>query len=173
MSSTEKYNPAQVINRETGASLTVMFNPKELSVDKSVSWTPKEGSESDVPVVEFGKPSPANLSVTLHFDTFEKNEDVYGKYVQQLESYALVDSEKKRPPLCAFAWSNFVFTGVITSLGVKYTKFGDDGKRVRAEVALKMMAASEATKGKTGGAGGGGSAGGSSSAGAGGAGTSR
>ena len=40
-----------------------------LKVEKQVQWTQKEGAMTDEPPEEFTKPTPANLTVTLHFDT--------------------------------------------------------------------------------------------------------
>ena len=133
--------------KEIGVTVKAMFNPKELSIEKSVSWTPKEGSQSDEPPAEFSKPTPANLSVTLYFDTYEEGGDVYAKYVHDLELLAMVIKDKKRPPHCLFVWGKQIFQGVITSLTQKYTMFLSDGTRVRCECAVKMMAASSAETG--------------------------
>lgn len=133
--------------KEIGVTVKAMFNPKELSIEKSVSWTPKEGSQSDEPPAEFSKPTPANLSVTLYFDTYEEGGDVYAKYVHDLELLAMVIADKKRPPHCLFVWGKQIFQGVITSLTQKYTMFLSDGTRVRCECAVKMMAASSAETG--------------------------
>jgi hypothetical protein len=62
---------AQLIAKEVGVSLNVCFNPKELSVEKSASWEPQD-KVNDEPIALFGAPSPASLSVTLIFDTYEE-----------------------------------------------------------------------------------------------------
>lgn len=141
---------AKLLGKEVGVTVDAMFNPKELSVEKSVSWTPKEGADTDEPPAEFSKPTPANLSVTLYFDTYESGGDVYTKHVANLERLAKVIPDKKRPPHCIFNWGTFTFAGVITSLTQKYTMFLADGTRVRCECAVKMMAASSAEAGKAG-----------------------
>ena len=133
--------------KEIGVTVKAMFNPKELSIEKSVSWTPKEGSQSDEPPAEFSKPTPANLSVTLYFDTYEEGGDVYAKYVHDLELLAMVIADKKRFLHCLFVWGKQIFQGVIISLTQKYTMFLSDGTRVRCECAVKMMAASSAETG--------------------------
>jgi|SwirhirootsSR2_FD_contig_31_17372957_length_1876_multi_8_in_0_out_0_2 hypothetical protein len=117
-----------------------MFNPKELTINKSVSWEAKDAHQED-PKAEFTKPQPTKLSCTLYFDTYETKADVYG-HVAPLENMARMDPALKRPPLCLFKWGKFVFKGVVTEMNQKYTMFLDDGTRVRCEVSLGMQAAS-------------------------------
>ncbi|HEX2574619.1 MAG TPA: hypothetical protein VH877_34045 [Polyangia bacterium] len=134
----------------SAGTCTAMFNPKELTVEKSVSWTPAkargEGGEGkqEERVLEYQDPQPAKLSVTLFFDTFEQKSDVYND-IKPLESMAMIDSALKRPPLCLFLWGGkFRFQGVIASLTQKYTMFLADGTRVRCEVGLQMQSAAAA-----------------------------
>lgn len=135
-----------------GIDMDVCFNPKEFSVEKQVQWTPKEGSISDEPPEEFSKPTPASLSVTLQFDTYEQKSSVVDTYTSKVEKLALIISEsKKRPPLCSFVWGKFVFKGVVESLSQKFTMFLSDGTPVRCECTLKMKKASQAVTGKAGG----------------------
>jgi len=123
--------------------LHAQFNPKELQVDKTVSWTPSSSHGED-PMVEFKEPQSATLSVTLYFDTYETKDDVYDRYVKGLEKMVVMEPSLGRPPLVIFQWGNFNFTGVVESLGQKYTMFLEDGKRCRCEVAFKMRSASGA-----------------------------
>ena len=128
----------------SGASVTAQFNPKELQVDKQVSWTAKNSHKED-PKQEYKEPQSSSLSVTFYFDGYEKKTDVYGKYVSKLEKMAKMDNALGRPPLCIFIWGNFRFQGVVESVSMKYTMFAEDGTRVRAEVAFKMKSAIAAT----------------------------
>lgn len=142
-----KPTKAKLIAKEAGVDLDVLFNPKELVVEKQVQWTQKEGSVSDEPPEEFTKPTPATLSVTLHFDTYEKKSDV-SSYTSQVEKMALIVKGLNRPPLCLFVWGNFKFQGVVDSVSQKFTMFLSNGTPVRAEVTLKMKKASQATTGR-------------------------
>jgi hypothetical protein len=119
-----------------------MFNPKELSINKSVTWTESKAHEED-PKAEFTKPTPTKLTCTLYFDTYETKADCYGR-VSPLEKMARMDPALKRPPLCQFVWGRFRFKGVITEVNQKYTMFLEDGTRVRCEVSLGMQGAKEA-----------------------------
>jgi hypothetical protein len=137
---------------ECDVNMTVHFNPKEISIEKQVTWQPKEGAITDEPPEEFGKPTPASLSVTLHFDTYEQKASVKQKYTDPLSKLSrIMNQSKKRPPLCMFSWGEIQFQGVVESLTVKFTMFLSNGTPVRAECTLKMKEASQAVTGKSGG----------------------
>lgn len=137
---------------ECNVKMVVCFNPKEISIEKQVQWTQKEGAITDEPPEEFSKPTPASLSVTLHFDTYEKKESVKKAYTDDLSKLArIISQKKKRPPLCMFSWGEIQFQGVVESLSVKFTMFLSTGTPVRAECTLKMKEASQAVTGKSGG----------------------
>src|SRR5262249_49572348 len=126
---------------EGGAgSVEVQFNPKDLQVDKQVSWTSAGGHDED-PKQEFKEPQSASLSCTLFFDAHETKTDVYNSHVKTLESFAKMDPGLGRPPVCTFSWGKFVFKGVVESVSQKYSMFLDDGTRVRCEVGFKMKSA--------------------------------
>ena len=133
--------------QEAGVSMEVYFNPKEMVVEKQVQWTQKEGAVNDAPPEEFTKPTPATLSVTLHFDTYEKKSPVTS-YTSQVEKMAMIVEGLKRPPICMFVWGNFVFKGVVDSLSQKFTMFLGDGTPVRAECTLKLKRADSAQTGR-------------------------
>lgn len=121
------------------------FNPKEITIDKTVPWNPHKNTEGDAPTLEFTAGQPKTLACELMFDMFEEAGDVHAKYIKELEKFALIDSSKKRPPLLEFFWgSNFpLFKGVIEGLNVKYTLFLPDGTPCRATVNLKMKQANK------------------------------
>lgn len=133
-----------IVGSEAGVNLTAQFNPKELSVDKSVSWTNAQGPAKEDPAQEFKEPQSRNLSCTLYFDTYETKADVYGKYVSKLEKLVTIVEGLGRPPLVTFTWGSFTFQGVVESLTQKYTMFLANGTRCRCEVGFKMKSASEA-----------------------------
>jgi hypothetical protein len=125
-------------------SVTAQFNPKELQVDKTVSWTNAQGPAAENPEQEFKEPQSASLSCTLYFDTFEKKTDVYAAYVSKLEKMVTIESSLGRPPLVRFVWGHFNFVGVVESLSQKYTMFLPNGTRCRCEVGFKMKSAKAA-----------------------------
>ncbi|HLU66919.1 MAG TPA: hypothetical protein VKZ63_11625 [Kofleriaceae bacterium] len=139
-------------NLDSGDEVVALFNPKELSIEKSVPWNKHKTSKGDNPVLEFTDAEPKVLSVELLFDGYESRTNVYSKYIKKLESFTLImggsNEKKKRPPMCLFMWGkNFPsFMGVIESLATKFTMFLSDGTPVRATCTIKMKQADKLTK---------------------------
>ncbi len=75
----------------------VQYNPKGVSVDKSVSRQKHRDSREDAPMLEFNSAEPRTLSFTLLFDTFASKENVRAKYIARLEDLAGIDVSLKRP----------------------------------------------------------------------------
>lgn len=135
--------PKALIVVDGGPTLEVQFNPKELQVDKSVSWTNAQGPATEDPVQEFKEPQSRSLSCTLYFDALEQGGDV-SAYTSALEQTVTIKDGLGRPPITRFVWGSFTFKGVVESLTQKYTMFLPDGRACRAEVGLKMKSASDA-----------------------------
>ncbi len=134
-----------------GMSISATYNPKEISIEKSVPWNKHKTSKGDNPILEFTDAEPKSLSVELFFDTYETGKSVHTEYISKLELATLImqggNEEKKRPPTCKFKWGGMpAFIGVVESLSVKYTMFFKDGTPCRATAAIKMKQASMVTK---------------------------
>jgi hypothetical protein len=119
--------------------IKVYFNPKELTIDKPVTWQVHKSSKDEPPTLEYTSGQPKAMQVELMFDMFEQKGDVYATYISRLEKLALIDSGLARPPLCTFTWgSNMpIFKGVIEDLNVKYTLFLPDGTPTRCTATMK------------------------------------
>jgi hypothetical protein len=126
-------------------SIKVYFNPKELSIEKQVNWEDKEGVRDD-PLQEFTKPSPASLTVTLHFDRYEDGGSALDDWNSMMKLANM--GANKRPPHYKFVYGGFIFEGVTSSLSTKLTMFDRTGKPVRMEATLKMLRASGAKTGQ-------------------------
>lgn len=127
------------------------FNPSQIQLEDSASWSAGKESKGDVPALEFTGNASRTLSVELFFDGLEEQRDVQKEFVEPLVSLSRVmdprekyDEEVMRPPLVAFAWGPVMptFRGVIQSVSTKLTMFLADGTPVRATCALKLMEAS-------------------------------
>jgi hypothetical protein len=118
------------------------FNPTEITIDKPVPWRKHKSSEADAPTLEFTAAEPRTLHAELLFDTFEAGTSVQTD-LAPLEGLASVDPTRKRPPLVLFQWGSAfpAFSGVIESIGVKYTLFLPDGTPVRATAAITVKEA--------------------------------
>jgi hypothetical protein len=133
-----KLEKAELHDCDRRIKMKVLFNPTEFTVEKQVQWVQKEGAMEDEPIEEFTRPNPSNLTVTLHFDTYEEKTSVT-QYTSMVESLSLIVSDKiPRPPLCMFVWGKFVFQGVVESVQQKYTMFLRNGTPVRCESTIKM-----------------------------------
>jgi hypothetical protein len=137
-------------------TVTAQFNPKEVSLDKSIPWQKqKKKGPADL---EYTGGEPKTMGFELLFDGFEEGKSVEDK-IKDLHSLtdATVkvdqkDEKKKRPPKVAIVWGTKgsedsvgggirKFTGVIESVAVKYTMFLPSGEAVRATVNIKVKEA--------------------------------
>ena len=120
--------------------VTAMFNPKEVTIDRSVPWTKSPASKGDPPSLEFSSQDGASMSFELLFDTFEAGTNVHTGFIEDLLKLALMlnpsgAEDQKRPPKVSVRWGvNKLpeFQGVIESVSTKYTMFLPDGTPVRA-----------------------------------------
>lgn len=141
------------VKPEGKIELIVQYNPKELSVDKSVPWSKHKDSKSDHPHLEFTGADGRSMSFELMFDTFETDGKVQDQ-VSKLQRMAMMrdaaesaTEEWKRPPRVKVIWEGGLpaFEGVIESVGTKYTMFSPKGHPVRATCTVKIKEASRAS----------------------------
>lgn len=129
--------------------VTAQFNPKEVSVDKSVPWSKHGNAKSDSPDLEFTNGENRTMSLELFFDGFEQQKSVFPQ-VELLHRMSKIregvsNDTEKHPPRVLLTWGpNFPsFSGVIESLNTKYTMFLEDGTPVRATCTLKIKETSK------------------------------
>jgi LysM repeat protein len=129
---------AKIINLDKkDDDLTVLFNPKEFSIQKTVQWEPHKAPGLNVPEHEFTSGNPRILSVELFFDTYEEKKSVH-EYTDKLQNYALIDPDKHQPPVVMFQWGKVSFTGVMETLNLRFTMFLSDGTACRAVASVSM-----------------------------------
>jgi Contractile injection system tube protein/LysM domain len=136
--------------------LTVMFNPKELTIAKSVQWQPKQQGGQNTTGLEFSSGQPASLKMELLFDTLEKHSDSESpsdvreltKKVHDLMLVAVAKtkSEKARPSKVLFIWGKFNFLGYVQSVNEKVTLFSSGGAALRATLDVTLIQAQDQTK---------------------------
>ena len=125
------------------------YNPKEISVDKSVPWSKFGNTKSDSPELEFTNGENRTISLELFFDGYEDRKNIFPE-VEKLHTMAKIREgvsadEEKHPPRVLLSWGPaLTFKGVIESLSTKYTMFLPDGTPVRATCSLKIKEASKA-----------------------------
>jgi len=137
-----------VIGLEGGASgvtVEAQFNPKEISIDKSVPWqlqkTPGPGD------LEFSAANPKTLSCELMFDAVESGVHIQDP-IGAIHRLCEIDAGLKRPPKVKVVWGADgaagmipAFEAVIESVGVKYTIFDGNGMPLRATVSMRFVEA--------------------------------
>ena len=141
------WNVCTIVNLDQpGHQVEAYFNPKEISVDKTIPWTPHDSARGDMPDLEFTKANPKTLKVELFFDCYEDKVDVYKAHVGGLEVLTQVvpnsRGKERHPPAVKVIWGNksfLDFVGVVTALATKYTMFLPDGTPVRATCTITVQ----------------------------------
>ncbi len=123
---------------EGGIPTMVQFNPKELSITKSVPWEPQASHGSDVPEQQFNTGQGRTLTFELFFDRYEQNLTVQLD-VLLINKMAEIDGEKHHPPVVRFIWGTFWFKGVFKEVQTRYTMFLNYGAPCRATVRCTMQ----------------------------------
>lgn len=123
---------AKIIVHATGETLPVMYNPTELSLNKSVV-VQGEGSN-----IQFQRVNDDDLVVNLFFDTYDEKTDVrqYTNAIAALTQPTTGTGMRKEPPIVVFSWAGALFTGLIVRLEQKFTLFLESGIPVRAELGV-------------------------------------
>jgi hypothetical protein len=135
--------------------IEVQFNPKELSVGKTVKWSraSQTGSKgSDVP--QFSGPEPCKLTLEMFLDASDTQDDSVVQTVEKLFSCCVatpesVEKKKPNPPWVIFHWGSLSgFTGYIASANVKYTLFTPDGLPIRGIATINLEEIPKEQKGQ-------------------------
>lgn len=149
MSAKDPSAKLKIISLDVGSlSVSATYNPKEVSVDKSVPWSKHKDSKSDNPHLEFTGAEPMSMSFEMLFDGAEKGDDGNVQpEVDKLLTMARIFTAKKRPHQVRVIWGDSAklpeFVGVIESVGTKYQMFTSAGTPVRATCNIKLKQASE------------------------------
>lgn len=126
---------AMIVVKQTGQKIPVMYNPTELSDNRSVEYC-GDGSN-----LQFVRAKRDDLQVSLFFDTYEKKTDVRretGK-IMALMKPTEGKGNRKEPPVVQFSWSDVWFTGVIVQLSQNFTMFLESGVPVRARLEVTFQ----------------------------------
>ena len=131
-------------------TVVAQFNPKEVSVDRSVPWQKQKKGPAHL---EFTAGEPKTMSFELMFDTFNTSVEIE---IDNLHKLADVVQALRRPPRVKVIWGApgdsaalddevgggiSSFQAVIESVAVKHTTVTPDGKVVRATANVKFKEA--------------------------------
>lgn len=128
-----------------GATITVLFNPREYSITKTNAWTSEPVTGTSVPPAEFGGGQPRVLTLNgllIDKSLLAPDSSVLSECRQLFEMMDL--GSRPVPPLVSFAWgAETTFKAVCQSVTVAYKLFQPNGQPIRAEVNLTLMEAQE------------------------------
>lgn len=132
---------------EDNTKIPCLFNPSDLSLSQSNSWTGDRMPGKGVPTLRYTGSSSGQLRLNLFFDTTDTGDSVT-QYTSQLVQLMQVDSSlpgasestnNVRPPWVVFHWGDFhSFKAVIASMELTFEYFGSDGTPLRARASLSL-----------------------------------
>ncbi|HWP92878.1 MAG TPA: LysM peptidoglycan-binding domain-containing protein [Thermodesulfobacteriota bacterium] len=142
---TRKDNPSVIV--------PFLFNPKELSVEKSNQFAEVNIPGLPSPILQFVRGNARSVTMDLFFDTYEQGADVRtftdqitgwdaGSMFSRLPGAAKglmdIDSDLHAPPVCLFIWGAFMFQCIIERVSKRFTMFLPEGIPVRATLSVTL-----------------------------------
>lgn len=120
---------------ENGRPIVTLFNPTQLTINKTVNWKEVPTAERDQPIKQFTSGNPSVLTMDLFFDTYEQGLDVR-LFTKQVSTLTTIEQhgELHRPPICHLVWglAGVFFQGVLEGLQQRFTLFHPNGLPARA-----------------------------------------
>lgn len=156
--------PASLLILKTAGpeAIPIQFNPAEYRISTASTYSERERTRKDDPVVSFGGNPMSYLSVRLYFNDDEpltvtnavnkvsdmltgNKKDPMTKTIAKITSLTKIDGETHAPPNAAFVWGSTQFIGFVKNVATAYTMFDKSGKPLRAVVDLTMMGFTQLT----------------------------
>jgi hypothetical protein len=132
---------------EQGAKIPCEFNPAQLAIVKSNSWTAGSQAGGKEPQLKYSGANPGSVSLDLIFDTTDTGDPVT-TYTDQLMTLMEVNTELPgaddqslagRPPYVTFNWGGMrTFKAVVEKLSVTFVYFAASGAPLRAKVGMEL-----------------------------------
>jgi len=127
------------VSHANSKPVSVLFNPTDLSVDRGSHYASMPVPGLSMPILQYIRGESDVLHLELFLDRTDEGRDVEGD-IATLEGFIQIDGSLHAPPVVEFAWGSKSppFTGVVTSLRQKMTLFSEDGRTLRARLALSI-----------------------------------
>ena len=96
----------ELVIRAKGMARGGLFNPQEVTLQKTVNWQGGGGLGLDHPRLSFHGGASRTLTLSLFFDTYEEDgtqKDVR-VHTNKLAQLARYDGRLHRPPVCLISW---------------------------------------------------------------------
>ncbi len=138
---------------DTSVKVSFLFNPKELSVEKSNQFAEIQIPGLSSSIFQFVRGNARSVTMDLFFDSYEEGEDVrkytdqitgwdagsmYSKLPEEKKGLMDIDSDLHAPPVCLFIWGSFIFQCIIERVSKKFTMFLPEGIPVRATLNVTL-----------------------------------
>ena len=142
-----------------GVMVSMLLNPKSLTITRTANWTPGAGSRvpvgpsaasagtlGQVPIghspLQYQGSNPGQLDMTVWFDMSLVPGGDISDDVDQLQNWTCPTetgtTTNSHPPKVTFSWGVFRFVGHISSVKITYKLFGVGGRPLRAEVNVSL-----------------------------------
>jgi len=125
------------VSSASGKSVQVRFNPTDLSLDRGSHYASMPVPGLAMPILQYIRGESDILHLELFLDRTDEGLDV-DTDMADLRTFVQIVSALHSPPVVDFVWGSFAFTGVITSMRERMTLFSEDGRRLRARLALSF-----------------------------------
>jgi nucleoid-associated protein YgaU len=145
-------------NDGTTSSFEVMYNPTELSFEKSTQLAEINIPGIDAPLQQFVRGQSERLTLELFFDTTEDGMGAGAASVttktDTIYQLAKIESERHAPPIVSFLWNDRFpgdslssrfggqrrnkFRGVVESVKQRFTLFSPEGVPLRATLTVAL-----------------------------------
>lgn len=136
------------LETEKGGRIDCLFNPADLQITKTNTWTSPEVAGTNAPNRIFKLGQSGTLGMTLWFDTTDTGTAVT-TYTTELLDLMKVDTslgdttdpqvKSGRPPWVRFNWGQLSsFKAVITKLDITFTYFASTGIPLRAKAVVSL-----------------------------------
>lgn len=131
---------ATITNTVSGASVTVLFNPEEYTVNRDNNFAQMAIPGRRGPLLQFVNGNMQTLEMELLVDSYEAYEgsNTAGEDVRnltrQITDLMNIDPETHAPPVLLFTWGSLTFTCVLARASQRFIMFLPDGTPVRARL---------------------------------------
>lgn len=143
------------LSRKDNPSVKIpfLFNPKELSIEKSNQYAEVNIPGLPSPIFQFIRGNARSVTMDLFFDTYEEGKDVrmhtdqitgwdagsmFSRIPDAVKGLMDIDSDLHAPPVCLFIWGAFVFQCIIERVSKRFTMFLPEGIPVRATLNVTL-----------------------------------
>jgi len=137
----------EATNKTTKKRIDVMFNPSSLKIRSATKYSDpkpanvKETDPAKLMLDQFLRVENDILTVELFFDTTSEGINARGvrSVVQPILDLAKTPKGGDLPPKLVFAWGDFDFPCVISSIDQTYDYFDSAGRALRATLAITFL----------------------------------